>query len=819
MTTLSLNGIWNGTCLFPDGSSFAFSGTVPGCTIQDLITAEKLPSDIFWEKNADAVAAFENCDYLYAKEFFFDGSPARTFLQFERLDTYCDVFLNGTHIYHSENGNIAHTIPVHDTVVKRENLLEIKFYSPVTWVKDRPVRRGAFTTERLHTRRMQCTYGWDWVARFIACGLGNCTLVSREEDELIIDNVYLTTLDVDEESASVRADVTFSETYRGRLLSFSLLSPDSTAVQTICKYCAEALIRIDFDVPAPQLWYPLGYGEQPLYTFVLKDGNCVIFQENFGIRTVKIMQLPDAPGSANYQKCLSIQNPEYDFNETFSGFVLKVNGVKINCKGANWVPCVPFAMGDIRARQTKILELCAQAGVNMLRIWGGGAFETRHFYNECSRLGITVTQDFLMACGSYPEEEDWFIKELQKEAMYAAHLIRNQPCLMWWSGDNENAVNGCDTDENYTGRRSAFAGIAPVLYREDPHRRFLPSSPFGGKKYASNTVGTTHNTQYLGTTLQYLLKEDLSDYKNEFKKYRARFIAEEPQMGAVSLPTLRRIMKDEDIFNGDEMWLYHTKNNPALGREIFEYTNLFAEKIFGTFQDGKDRLFKIRYIQYEWLRVVMEQLRREKGFCSGMIFWMMNDCWPAASGWALIDYFNLPKDAYYAFKRCAKKVVASIDRCNGIYSVYVANDGLSSEKADGSLILLSPDKKTVKKSWEIHCSIGANQSQIVAEYTAADLDSGLLVCDIHGTFGSDRAFYRDGTLPLVPAEVTYSINETQQTITVYADSYVHAVTLDADAVFEDNCFSLLPGETRTICYQPSEPYKKTTISVTAYTIA
>ena len=174
-----------------------------------------------------------------------------------------------------------------------------------------------------------------------------------------------------------------------------------------------------------------------------------------------------------------------------------------------------------------------------------------------------------MACGSYPEEEDWFIDELKKEAEYVVRLCRNQPCLVWWSGDNENAVKGRDTDENYCGRRSAYDGIAPVLYREDPYRRFLPSSPFGGSYYASNTVGTTHNTQFLGQLFKYIESEDLSNYKDEFKKYRARFIAEEPQLGAVSLSSLRRFMSEEDIFGGEAMWRYHMKSNPGLKRELF----------------------------------------------------------------------------------------------------------------------------------------------------------------------------------------------------------------------------------------------------------
>ena len=534
---------------------------------------------------------------------------------------------------------------------------------------------------------------------------------------------------------------------------------------------------------------------------------------------MKIMQLPDEIGSENYETCLSIKNPNYDFNDVFSGFILKVNGIKIFCKGANWVPCEPYAVEGVEEKQTALLELCVQAGVNMLRIWGGGCFETKHFYDECSRLGIMITQDFLMACGNYPEDEGWFIDELQQEARYAACLLRNQPCLMWWSGDNENAVLGCDTDEDYKGRRSAYKGIAPILYKLDPHRRFLASSPYGGNMYSSNTVGTTHNTHYLSYTLQYFLKDDVSDYKEEMKKYRARFIAEEPQLGAISAVSLKRFMTKEDINNEGGMWYYHTKSNPDFDRELFEYIVLFAEKLLGRFKDGKDRLFKLRYIQYEWLRVVMEQARREKDFCSGIIFWMMNDFWPAAAGWALIDYYCLPKDAYYAFKRCAKPVLASIDRIDDTYCIYLSNDRLNSYDVRGTVSLVAADKTAVRQTWQFDGTSEANKPNKMADIAATLQEGECLVCDIDGAFGSDRAFYKNGGLEIVPAAVSFNVDPAASTVTVSAESYVHAVTINGNAVFEDNCFSLLPGESKAIPFKLQPNADASEFYVEAYTLA
>jgi len=818
MKVIDLCGEWKAECIVSDKSKFDFIGSVPGSAINDLINAKKLQQDIFWRNNAETVSEFEKCDYVYKKEFEFNGDYKKINLCFERIDTYADVFLNGMKIYHSENGNIRHEIDITGSIVQGCNTIEVRLYSPSEWVKDIPLRKGAFTKERLNTRRMQCTYGWDWVARFLTCGLGCCCIIAAGDFEIFAENVYIATMDADPESATVRVDITFPFEYEGRRLEFLILNPDNSVACRSLKYCKEDFVRLDLDVPKPQLWYPLGYGEQPLYTFEMKDNGNLIYSERFGIRTVKIMQLLDSVGSKNHTLCLSLKNKEYDFNEAFSGFVLKINGEKVFCRGANWVPCVPFGIGNVDARQTEILELCAEAGVNMLRVWGGGAFESRHFYNECSRLGIMVTQDFLMACGSYPEEQDWFIEELKKEAFYAAHLCRNQPCLMWWSGDNENAVDGCDTDEDYRGRRSAYEGIAPVLYREDPYRRFLPSSPYGGNRYASNTVGTTHNTQFLGQIFPFLLGDDLSDYKEKIKKYRARFIAEEPQLGAASLPSLRRFMSEEDIFNDDSMWRYHTKDNPDLNFTLFDCLSNVSEKVLGSFSDPNDRLFKLQYIQYEWIRVAMEQARRNGDFCSGIIFWMMNDCWPAAAGWALIDYYNLPKNAFYAFKRCAKPLIASIDFEDGTYRAYVINDAVQKDVAV-SIKILSADRRSVKEYAKIDFCAEKSSSNVAFEQESFFDEKEVLICDVDSEFGKDRAFYCHGKLEMCPVEIEVQIDRDKRQITVSAkEKYVHAVVISGNSIFDDNCFSLLPYESRVISYRMLEAEADEGLSVEAYTL-
>lgn len=813
MKKIELNGIWQAACV-SEGKEFSFVGNVPGCVLNDLVQNRIIDVDLLTGRNADRAVSYENDDWKYERTFVCDQAARRAILQFGRLDTYADVYLNGIHLGYRENGNIQQEFDVSQVLKCGKNHLEVFLYSPVTRVAGLPPRNGCFTLERLNTRRTQCTYGWDWVARFVTCGMVGVSLRIYDEDELTV-SPYIYTKGIDDDGAAIGADITISTPYKGRVLSFSISAPSGDTVWKKEMFCDMPFVRLSADIRFPQLWYPAGYGEQPLYVFSITEvGGGEICREAFGIRTIRVLQLSDEKGSENEQKCLRIQNPVYDKNTEFSGFIVKVNGLKVFCMGANWVPCQPYESKGKESRITRILETAREMGLNMLRVWGGGAFECQHFYDECSRLGILVVQDFLMACGAYPDKADWFINHLRDEADYAVRFLRNQPCLAWWNGDNENGSDGRDTDADYIGRKCVLSGIAPVVYAEDPYRNFFPSSPYGGSFYASNTVGTTHSTQLLGQLFEYIEHaEKLDDYKEEIKKYRARFIAEEVGFGAVSLPSLKKFMTDEEIFGNDlSAWLYHTKGNPGLLRELFDYFREFAEKVIGKPKNGKDRLFFYEYFQYEWMRVVFEQARREKWFCSGLLFWMLNDCWTAASGWALIDYYELPKAAYYSFKRCSKAVICSLDRDRDDISLCVSNVSAYYHKVCVRVYTLNREIVTL--------NIESKANENVSVVLDCDLSFGeLLIADLSYATNTDRTFYRDGGLPLVDASASLEYVVEGSFVRVRAKQYIHAVKLVGEAVFEDNCFSLMVGEERCIKFRYVHNAVDKNIMCQAYTLA
>ena len=791
--------------------------TVPGCVHTDLIN-NGIIKDLFWRDNNLQYRWIEEGNYTYTCRFDAEVSDDATLI-FEGLDTYCNIYLNGVLLGSADNMFIPHEFFVGDKLKSNGNELRVDFRSAVKEVENMPLCLGAFTRERMRTRRMQCTYGWDWVERFVTCGIHRPVYIRYGKD-MHVDSAYIVTESIDKYSAQMLIELNLKNYQDGELLHIEVISPDDDIVYRADAYCKEPVLVRRVDIIEPKLWFPVGYGEHPLYTLRVTVGDNV-FSETFGIRTLKILQLPDIEGSEYYNKCRAMQEDriakKWDENQSYRGFQVLINGVRVLCAGANWVPCEPFPSAESREKLEDLVSMAAKMGVNMLRIWGGGHFEHRAFYDACDREGILVTQDFLMACGSYPEKEEWFIEHLRRESEFAVKYLRNHPCLAWWSGDNENAVRGNETAEDYKGRTAALEGLAAALYRFDPFRPFLPSSPYGGYPYASRTVGTTHNTQFINCDLiPYVIDEDCTDYKEFLSLFTARFIAEEPVFGAANTETLLRFLSEDDLSDPEEKMLeFHTKNNPGLKHTVYETMTGFAKKILGEPTDAADRCFKYRYLQFEWVRVTMENLRRNIGFCNGIVYWMFNDCWPAALSWSFVDYYHAPKAAFYAFRRGAKDVVASVTVKDGKYEITVSNR----REAEKSVCA----KVGVYKKADMQLLSETSLDLTVKGYSATtavvdqSFDSNLVViCDVVASDGTaDRTFYVDGKLLLTPCNDSVKVVErTENSITVEADRYVHSVEIESNLLLSDNYFSLRKGERKTVTWEKG----KTDFKITAYTL-
>ena len=846
MKRIRINSAW---VLTGDRIEGELSATVPGCVHADLRRAGLIP-DPYYRDNNRSLGWIEQGNYTY-RTTFTAAADAGARLCFEGLDTYADIYLNGRHIGESHNMFVPHAYPVGDVLREGENLLEVRFRSPIREVEGMRGHTGAFTTERMNTRRIQCTYSWDWVDRFVTVGIFLPVYIEYPNGPYATD-AYIYTSHIDREGAEIVTELEFDCMGGGALALVEVISPDGATVASTKFYADHERYIRRFNIDNPRLWWPAGYGEgegngttpsgknaendtasageknapstaencsthakntaenctksageRPLYTLRVTVGENTL-EKRFGIRTLRIVERVDEVGSEYH--CLAEKMAKtrhgsaMSHNERHSGFLLLVNGEPIFCKGGNWVPCEPLLSEESDEKITKLVKMAREMGANMLRVWGGGYFERDSLYDACDREGILVLQDFLMACGQYPEDEEWFIDELKTEAEHAVRRLRNHPSLAWWHGDNENATAGSDTQENYTGRRSALDGLAGAVTTLDHTRRFLPSSPYGGNTYGCVDVGTTHTTNFLGDIFAYFDSSDCRDYKEYLGGFTARFISEEGVFGGVSTPSLLRFMTAADLDDPTEaMLLYHTKGNPALPKEIFEYVTSFAKKALGEPKTTAERLFKYKYAQYEWVRLAFENARRRIGYTNGLLFWMFNDCWPAALGWAFVDYYTLPKASYYAFRRLARPVTASVTEEGGEYLLHISTENATAGGAEYTAYQfdLGDMSSPVGVLTGYVGDVDPRTSVSVPLPFTPDPHSVIYV-DITHDGGTDRAFFKAERLTLAPTDaLEYSVNG--DTLTVTARTTIHAVEIEGDLIPEDNYFTLLPGESRTLC--------------------
>jgi beta-mannosidase len=346
-------------------------------------------------------------------------------LAFDGLDTYAAVKLNGETILESDNMFIPHRVDV--TVKMRPgkgNILEIAFASArleAIKIKEKyPDHRWVgFNGDmaRLAVRKAQYHWGWDWGPILNTCGpwreVRLETYQARIED-LRVD------YKLDDSLKSVQG--TISTTVEGTSannVSFDVFDGDKLVFREKAKV-NDGAARVDFDVNCPKLWYPHGYGEQPLYTItataLADDVEVHQATRRTGFRKGELIQEPDTIGKS---------------------FYFRVNGVNMFCGGSDWIPADSFTPRVTKEKYRKWLQMMVDGFQIMIRIWGGGIWEEDIFYEICDELGILVWQDFMFGCGNYPAYPD-FLVSIKKECTANVRRLRHHPSIIIYAGNNED---------------------------------------------------------------------------------------------------------------------------------------------------------------------------------------------------------------------------------------------------------------------------------------------------------------------------------------------------------------------------------------------
>ncbi|WP_226965771.1 glycoside hydrolase family 2 protein [Tessaracoccus defluvii] len=468
-----------------------FAATVPGCVHVDLLAADAIP-DPYLDNNEAATAWIGLTDWTYTTTFEWkaDGH-ARQDLVFDGLDTVATVRLNGAPVLHSQNQHRSYRVDVRDHLVEGTNTLEVAFSAPIPWANARSLEYGArprpYPLPYEAIRKSACSFGWDWGIATYTSGIWRPVALESWSVARIAE-VRLHAAPTGT-GGRVTATVVVERDGDGTDLDVVLRAEGPAAVATFA--ADEATGVVELTLPEVALWWPAGYGEQPLYEvrveLAVGDQELGRHDHRVGFRTVEWDTRPDEEGTP---------------------FALYVNGKPVLVKGVNWIPDDALPVRVDRSRYERRLRQALAANLNLVRVWGGGIYEPEEFYDVCDELGMLTWQDFLFACSAYPEEEP-LRSEVEAETREQIVRLAAHPSLVLLCGNNENVWGHEDWGwktylDGATWGAYYYFELFPALVEElAPHVTYSHGSPFspaGSIRTRRHTAPSTSGSSGTGRT-------------------------------------------------------------------------------------------------------------------------------------------------------------------------------------------------------------------------------------------------------------------------------------------------------------------------------
>ena len=394
---------------------------VPGDIHLDLMTAGKI-SDPFYGTESDHCLWMEEKDWWYRTQFSgsdmitTSGEQHQIFLLFHGLDTFAKIYLNGELIATHRNMFVPLKVDITERIVSGENDLRVCLGSPANSPdihRDPNIARTP--PQRLCSRKAQACYGWDIAPRLVTIGIWRPVEI-LVCDAVEINNPWVQTQRLENSHAEVELEFTVKvHDQEPHHLNINIELYDQTRSLDVDIESDETHIKEKFVLENPPLWWPHNHGTPTLvsYRITAAENNEVVdyYEGRFGIRTIKLVEEP--------------------VGENRTSFYFEINNKPIFLKGMNWTPCDAIYARITTDHYTRLLEKAVDANINALRVWGGGIYEADAFYDLCDEMGILVWQDFMFACGVYPQDSE-FLEEVQQEAEFIVQYLRDHPSLFVW---------------------------------------------------------------------------------------------------------------------------------------------------------------------------------------------------------------------------------------------------------------------------------------------------------------------------------------------------------------------------------------------------
>ena len=791
---LDLAGEWKLEGEDEDGAPVACPAAVPGDVHGALLRAGQIP-DPFFGRNERDVQWVARKDWTFTRPFDVPAgllAHGRVVLRLEDCDTFATVFVNGVEIGETHDRFRRWDFDAKPVLRAGRNEIRLAFRSASrigdarAAKADRPYPMSCsgmnWFNNGTFIRKPACHRGWDWGLSQMTTGpCGEVALLASDGDR--IDYVF--------------CDQDFSADHSHcRLRIHAILENGEDVVNSV-------------EIDDPPLWWPNGQGEQRFFEYSANVRGRTL-RGRIGLRRIEL-------------------------DTDFGGIRLKVNGRQVFAKGANWIPCDAFAGRQTPERYRDLLESARDANMNMIRLWGGGQFEKDCFYDLCDELGLLVWHDFMFSCAVYPSN-DGFLADVGAETEHQVRRLRDHACIALWCGDNEclGAARSFYPEritpqmrplyvEDYRKRLALLDGI---VRRRDPARTLWPSSPstgavdFGHDGWHEDGKGDIH----LWTVWHE--NKPFSDYYG----YRPRFCSEFGYQSFPSPGVARTFCPPGRAASGSEEFEWHQKNvggNDRIRESI--------ARLFGGAKTPDDVLWLSQIQQAIAVKTAVESWRPLRPHCMGTLYWQLNDLWPVSS-WSSLEYGGKWKHLHYQARRfyAPLAVVAKPSPNGSALEFWCLNDTAEPVGAEVRLRLFSFGGTPLSEE-RIAATLPSGSatpvgSRALSVYgTETEREGRFLGLELLRTRsparGSDAqervpsvlhrnewffAPFKD--CPVPDANISVDVSEPSKPdgfrFVLSTDAPAFFVWLEAPGVrgeFNDNSFTLLPGEPRAIAFAPKDP--------------
>lgn len=805
-----------------------YPATVPGVVHTDLLQ-NKIIEDPFFRLNERGLQWIDKEDWIYETRFSLSSDMMQKEnmdLVFEGLDTYADVYLNDECILKADNMFRRWSLPVKQYIKEGDNVLKIYFHSPVKidvpkWdalpyhypASNDQSENGGLLDKKISifARKAGYHYGWDWGPRLVTSGIWRPVYIKAWSDSRIND-VFIEQKQVNASKAVITGHVELNadKDINGAMVTIT----DEATGKVLGKQQTDLKkgvnqVTVNFALTKPKLWWSNGLGEPYLYRFRTDvTANKEILDsktEKVGIRSLKVVHQPDKDGHT---------------------FYVELNGRPVFAKGANYIPCdnfLPRVTADIYKKT--ILD-AANANMNMLRVWGGGTYESDLFYDLCDEYGIMIWQDFMFACSMYPAEGE-LLENIRQEAIDNVKRLRNHACIALWCGNNEcqDAWLGWGWKPEIEKKGKEYADKIWAQYQQQyhitlpevvkeyaPETFYWPSSPFA---FEGEPSGTTDGDRHYWSVWHG--KVPISDYNKETSRFFSEY-------GFQSFPEFESVKRyapnPEDWDIRSEVMMSHQRGGDHANGLIETY--LLNE--YKTPHNFQSFLYMNHVLQGDAIKTAIEAHRRQMPYNMGTLFWQHNDCWPVAS-WASRDYYGRWKAQHYYARKAFEDILISPIVEEDDLKVYGVSDRIKGASGKLQVQVCGFDGKIIH-DWSKPINVAGNTSQICFSAPLTELLKDTEKGDVYVrvTYADksgklyDNNYYlgkqKEMNYPKVNLTTEVQPMEGGYEVTVSSDKFARAVFLsiaDNESLYSDNYFDVQPNgsvKVQVITQLPVDKFKE-----------